>query len=82
MVQVLHNYDINLVNITHFPEKNKELLVKLYTLARTRQVGLHQWVVQQSGNTFQNEGKILQKVRKLFFSHNLMTVMNPDIKCT
>lgn len=36
--------DPHLIEITKFPEEDKELLMELYLLCRVWQVGLHQWV--------------------------------------
>ena len=49
-----------LVDVTHFPEEHKELLVELDTFTGARQVGLGQRVVQKSCDALQQEGKVLQ----------------------
>ena len=48
-----------LVDVTHFPEEHKELLVELDTFTGARQIGLGQRVVQKSCDALQQEGKVL-----------------------
>lgn len=47
-----------LVVVTHLPEKDQQLLVDLDLLVRVRDVGLKEWIVQQSSESLHDEGEV------------------------
>lgn len=54
----------HLVEVTELPEEDEEFLVEVDLLGGVGQVGLGQRVVQQPGQAFQDEAKVLSKQRK------------------
>lgn len=55
----------HLVEVTEFPEKHQQLLMKLDFLAGMGQVCLQQGVIEQPADSSQDQMKILHAFRKI-----------------